>query len=90
MRVNSLKRHFNCKSDHYRGKAVDLELSHELIEWLISEDGRSWLSGHNLMFYIEGKPHSPKVAKYLKDERTREFVFFNPRATGNHIHIEES
>lgn len=39
------------------------------------------------MFYIEGRPGSRKVAKYLDNAATREYVFFNPKATGDHIHV---
>lgn len=41
VKVNSLRRHFNVKSDHYHGNAADLELAHELVEWLVSEQGQS-------------------------------------------------
>jgi hypothetical protein len=37
--INSLRRHWSKKSKHYVGRAVDMEFSHELIEWLVSEDG---------------------------------------------------
>lgn len=87
VKINSLKRHYNRKSDHYWGKAVDLEFSQDLINWLISEDGQTWLIAYDLHFYIEGKPGSQKVRKYLKDPATASYVFFNPEATGNHVHI---
>lgn len=82
-----MRRSHNHKSQHYVGKAVDFEFSHSLIDYLVSESGKAWLAAHNLMFYIEGRPGSSKVAKYLKNPVTREFVFFNPNATGDHVHV---
>lgn len=85
-RVNSLKRGYNSSSKHYTGKAIDLEFSHEVIEFLVSEAGQKWLVDNGLTFYIEGKPGSKRVSKYLRAPYSR-FVFFNPSATGDHIHI---
>jgi hypothetical protein len=39
------------------------------------------------MFYIEGRPGSRKVKSYLTDPTTSKFVFFNPKASGDHIHL---
>jgi hypothetical protein len=86
VKINSLRRHTNKASAHYHGKAADFELSDNLVQWLLSSEGAQWIKDHNLMFYIEGKPGSKKVAKYLKGP-TKEFVFFNPEATGDHIHL---
>jgi len=90
VKVSSLRRHYNQKSDHFHGKAVDLEFSKDLIDWLVSEDGQVWLSAYNLYFYIEGKPGSSKVKRYLSDPQTAKYVFFNENATGNHIHVGEN
>lgn len=88
VKVNSMRRH-GTKSDHCKGRAIDLEFCDVLIEYLVSADGQKWLQDHNLIFYIEGRPGSRKVANYNKGIY-KEFVFFNPRATGDHIHIEIS
>lgn len=85
--ISSLKRHYNCKSDHYHGNAVDFAWCDVLINYLISDEGQAWLSAHNLYFFIEGRPGSRKVAAYLKNEVAAKYVFFNPSATGNHIHL---
>lgn len=90
VKINSLRRNWNTNSDHERGRAVDLEFCPRLIEYLVSEDGQQWLASNSLSFYIEGKPGSSRVANYLADNRTRPYVFFNPLATGNHVHIEIS
>ncbi|MCB0370626.1 MAG: hypothetical protein KDD45_14675 [Bdellovibrionales bacterium] len=37
--INSLRRFWRKRSKHYTGNAVDLEFKHELIEWLVSEQG---------------------------------------------------
>lgn len=37
--INSLRRFWSKSSDHYTGNAVDFEFKHELIEWLVSEEG---------------------------------------------------
>ena len=87
VKITSLRRNWNSKSQHNHGRAVDLEFNHALITWLVSEQGRSWLSEHNLMFYIEDKPGSRKLTPYKTDPTTSEFVFENTRATGAHIHI---
>lgn len=87
VRVNSLKRGYNRSSQHYHGKAVDFEFSSELIDYLVSDAGQQWLIRHNLTFYIEGKPGSGRVAKYYQRAQYKRFVFFNPLATGDHVHI---
>lgn len=87
VKVNSLRRHFNKHSDHFSGNAADFEFSNEMIQYLVSEDGQNWLVAWNLYFFIEGRPGSRKVAKYLSDPITKPYVFFNKSATGNHIHL---
>ena len=68
-KINSLKRHYNHKSQHYHGKAVDLAWDEEVISFLISEEGQTWLKKHGITFYIEGKPGSKRVKKYLGDQK---------------------
>lgn len=46
------------------------------------------MSEHNLKMYIEGRPGCKEVKQYLSRPECAEYVFFNPRATGSHIHIE--
>lgn len=88
VKINSLKRH-GTRSAHCKGLAVDLEFSPQLIDYLVSEEGQVWLKNHSLMFYIEGKPGSRKVRSYQRDVYA-EYVFFNPEATGDHIHIQKT
>lgn len=85
--ITSLRRHWNSKSAHNHGKAVDFEFSKELIEWLISDEGQHWLNNHSLMFYIESVPGAKCLKPYKADERYAQYVFENPQATGDHIHI---
>ena len=85
--ISSLKRHYNCKSDHYHGNAVDFAWCDVVINYLISDEGQAWVKAHGLYFFIEGRPGSRKVAAYLKNEVAAKHVFFNPSATGNHIHL---
>ena len=85
--IGSARRHSNHKSDHYTGNAIDLEFDHELIEFLVSADGQKWLSSFGLYFFIEGKPGSSKVRKYEEFQDTSKYVFYNPRATGDQIHL---
>lgn len=87
VRINSLKRHYNKSSQHYHGKAVDLEFCSELIEHLLSEDGQIWLKSHGLAFFIEGRPGSRKVKEYAKYDKYKPYIFFNAAASGNHIHL---
>jgi hypothetical protein len=87
VKVNSLRRYWNQDSEHYHGRAIDLELSPELVTYLTSEDGQRWLDTHRLTFYIEGKPGSQRVKSYQREE-TAQYVFFNSKATGDHIHIQ--
>jgi len=87
VKITSLRRNWNSKSQHNHGRAVDLEFDNALILWLVSEQGQSWLNDHGLNFYIEDKPHSRKLLPYKEDANTSPFVFENPRATGAHIHL---
>jgi hypothetical protein len=88
VKINSLRRHYNPSSEHYHGNAVDLAWCEETIAYLLSEDGKKWLADHKLLMYIEGRPGSKKVKKYTSDPDSSRYVFFNPRATGDHIHLE--
>lgn len=88
VKITSLVRHWNNKSQHGHGKAVDMEFSHDLINWLISEEGQQWLGANNLMFYIEAKPGSPALKQYKSSEPYSKYVFENPSATGPHVHIQ--
>ncbi len=87
-RINSLRRHWGTKSQHECGKAVDFEWSEELIEYLVGEEGQQWLADHDMMFYIEDRPGSKYLKKYLASPRHKEYVFENPSCTGKHIHIQ--
>lgn len=87
IKITSLRRHFNRKSQHFHGNAVDMEFSHELIEYLVSNEGQEWLDFNNLMFYIEDVPGSRLLVRYQSDEKYAKYVFENPNATGEHIHI---
>lgn len=97
-KVSSLKRHKRNKSDHNHGNAADFEFSDDMINYLVSENGKAWLKAHGLYFYIEAKPWSEKLSKkqkrgykraaaYLANPATAKHVFFNPGATGPHIHL---
>lgn len=86
-KVNSVRRNHNHKSRHYHGKAIDLAWDDDVIAFLLSEEGRSWLNKHGVTFYIEGQPGSRKVRKYVNDPVASEYVFFNPNASGDHIHL---
>lgn len=88
VRITSLKRHWGTSSKHEIGRAIDFELSRDLVSWLCTLDGIKWREKHNLKFYIEGKPRCSALDFYIKDELYSQFVFFNRKATGPHIHIE--
>lgn len=86
--ITSLRRHkWNPESKHRSGRAVDFQFSHELIEWLVSEDGITWREKYGLTFYIEGQPGSSELKRYKSDEKYNKFVFENRYATGDHVHI---
>jgi len=86
VKVNSLKR-YGTKSRHCVGRAIDLELTQELVFYLTSDAGKQWLIEHQLTFMIEGKPGSSRVKKYVPFYK--DYVFFNPKATGDHVHIQK-
>ena len=88
VRISSLVRHkWSSKSKHRCGKAVDFEFSHELIDWLVSEVGKSWMEKHGMTFFIEDVPGSKVLKPYLQDVKYVKYVFENPYATGPHIHL---
>lgn len=87
VKINSLKRR-GSRSKHCKGRAADLELSSQLVEYLTSDHGQLWLNAHGLTFMIEGKPGSRRVSKYYNTPH-RSYVYFNPNATGDHVHIEK-
>jgi hypothetical protein len=85
--VTSLRRSWNNESKHNHGKAVDFAWSEDMIDYLVSEEGQSFLDKFNLTFYIEDKPGSKRLNKYLNNKLYSKFVFPNPNCTGPHIHI---
>jgi hypothetical protein len=90
-KITSMRRHWGNKSAHEHGKAIDLSFDRNVIEWLVTEEGKNWLKEHSLLFYIEGRPGSKALKPYLANEVYRPFVFENPNAsgrTGDHIHIQ--
>lgn len=88
VRITSLRRNWNTHSQHNCGKAVDMEWSEELIDFLVTEEATTWLDQHNLMFYIEDRPGSVKLHKYKNDLKYSKYVFENPHATGPHVHVQ--
>ena len=86
-KINSLKRHYNHKSKHYCGKAVDLAWDETVISFLISDEGQTRLHKHGIPFYVDGRPGSNRGSKYLGDQKSAQFVFFNPNATADHVHL---
>jgi hypothetical protein len=87
VKINSLRRHSNKASAHYCGKAVDLQFCPNLIAYLVSEEGEEWRKKYGVTFYIEGRPGSKKVKVY-EEGPSKAYVFYNPRATGDHVHLE--
>ena len=85
--VTSLRRNWNTKSQHNHGKAVDFAWSEDMIDYLVSDEGQRFLEKFNLTFYIEDKPGSKRLNKYLKDAKYKKYVFQNRNCTGPHIHI---
>jgi hypothetical protein len=84
--ITSLRRSWNSKSMHNHGMAVDFNWSSEMIEYLMSEEGQIWLGAFNLTLFIEGKPGSSRVKAYDHGVY-KKYVFYNPQATGDHIHL---
>jgi len=85
--ITSLKRGYNPSSQHYYGKAADFGWDPKVIDYLVSEEGQKWLNAFQLMFYIEGKPGSKKVKSYDHGIYAQ-YIFYNPHATGDHIHLQ--
>ena len=86
--ITSMRRKWCKHSKHFTGEAVDIQLNQSgrnMFEWMISEDGKLWLTDHNLFFYIEDKPGSSKLKEFR--ERFSEYIFENKNATGLHIHL---
>ena len=86
-KITSLRRGYNPSSQHYYGKAADLNWDPEIIDYLVSEEGQKWLNAFQLTFYIEGKPGSKKVRSY-DHGIYKPYIFYNPSATGDHIHLQ--
>lgn len=75
--ITSGLRRWPSRSDHVKGRAVDVAWNVQVFEYLESPEGKQWLKTHNLNFIIENVPgykHHPHY-KYIK------------WATGPHIHI---
>ena len=85
VKVNSLRRFGNRRSQHHCGQAVDImwdKSGRAMARWLVKEEGQAWLKEYGMGFYLE------KI--YDKDYRRglyKKYVFDNPKATGSHIHL---
>lgn len=83
--INSLHRPSSGRSQHAKGKAVDIRWDDNgkaMARWLLTEEGSAWIEEHNITVYFEKIPE--------KEYRTgpyEELVLHNPHATGAHIHI---
>lgn len=87
-RITSLWRAWNTTSMHGKGRAVDLAWDEELIDWLVSPEGESWMHKHGITMFIEGKPGSRNVAKYKNISPYNKYTYENRHATGDHVHIQ--
>lgn len=88
--ITSTVRLDNPRSMHFVGKAIDINFCPAVIDYLLTEEGKKWLSHHKLNFYIEGRPSSLRIRRYLEINETKDYVFLNPKArgrTGDHLHI---
>ena len=85
VKVNSLRRFGNRRSQHHCGQAIDISWDRDgraMARWLVKEEGQAWLKEYGMSFYLE------KI--YDKDYRRglyKKYVFDNPKATGSHIHL---
>lgn len=86
--ITSAHRAWSKRSKHYCGKALDLDLTPEVAEYLVSPSGEAFLARHNLEFFIEDKPTSKELKSYSVQARYARFIFKNPFATGSHIHLQ--
>jgi len=86
--ITSAHRAWSKRSKHYCGKALDLDLTPEVAEYLVSPSGEAFLQRHGLEFFIEDKPGSKELRSYSVQARYAPFIFKNPFATGSHIHLQ--
>lgn len=85
--ITSMRRLSNPASKHFSGKAVDIKITDELIEYLTSDDGRKWLAMYGLDFYIEDNRKSSRLRRYLDNPLTRPHCKVIPWASGLHVHL---
>lgn len=87
MEPTSGLRFWNRKSKHAAGRALDVDLSYSVADYLVTEAGKAWLDKYGLKFCIEDKGWTKEMNAY-KAEKFQPYIFINPNATGSHIHIE--
>lgn len=85
--ITSMRRLSNPASKHFTGKAVDIQITDELVTYLISDAGKQWLAAHGLDFYIEDNRKSSRLRKYLDNPLTRPHCKVVPWASGLHVHL---
>lgn len=85
--INSIHRPQNTKSLHSKGRAVDLEPTKKLIEYLVSTEGTKWRIENNIQFFIEDNTWSSTLKRYKENKKTSPFVFMNTKASGLHVHL---
>lgn len=87
--ITSAYRPNNSKSYHAYGKAVDVRLDDEGMEffkWLITPEGFAWREKHNIRFMFE--LHNRELLKNYSGKVFKPYLFYNRKATGPHIHLE--
>lgn len=87
MEPTSGLRFWNRKSKHAAGRALDVDLSYSVANYLVTEEGQAWLNKYGLKFCIEDKGWTKEMQSY-RAEKFQPYIFINPNATGSHIHIE--
>lgn len=86
--INSIHRPSNPRSLHKLGRAVDLQVTETLVDWLVSDEGAQWRSEFGIRFFLEDNKNSRIMKTWKSNPKTSPFVFVNPKATGLHVHLD--
>jgi len=81
VKVTSARRWHSHGSDHRTGNAIDISYKDasgkDMRQYLDSDEGKAWLNTYGLNYYLEN----------IRDARHHDNYFYNPAATGPHIHL---
>lgn len=90
--LTSIRRNYNPRSHHYHGKAIDIRLDNQgmnFANWLVTPEGKAWRDNFDVKFYVEDAHHSSVLkTTFALHSALWQHKLINEKASGPHLHVE--